>query len=148
MGKLRTSYTNKPKHKPSARPANNGKSFIKRSNNRPESDHEESEVITGGKTYQKAVQSRDRYKELAREALVSGDRVAAENYHQHADHYGRIINSAHEAEQEKLKLRKQREDARAQHSETDESSESVETVIAEPVIADAEIAEAYHTEAE
>jgi len=30
---------------------------------------------------------------MARDAHVSGDRIMAENYHQHADHYFRIINS-------------------------------------------------------
>ena len=59
-------------------------------------------VGIGGKIYQKALQSRDKYRELAREALVSGDRVAAESHFQHADHYNRIISEAHEAEEEKL----------------------------------------------
>ena len=30
---------------------------------------------------------------MARDAHVSGDRIMAENYHQHADHYFRILNS-------------------------------------------------------
>ncbi len=30
---------------------------------------------------------------LARDALTSGDRIAAETYHQHAEHYFRIVNS-------------------------------------------------------
>jgi len=33
----------------------------------------------------------DKYNILAREALVHGDRVAAENYFQHADHFTRLI---------------------------------------------------------
>ena len=118
MGKVRNTYTNKPKYKSAARPNNGsggggggGKTYIKRSNNRPENDTQDREVISGGKLYQKAIQSRDKYRELAREALVSGDRVAAENFHQHADHYGRIINSAHEAEQEKAQAKKQQDQA-------------------------------------
>lgn len=34
----------------------------------------------------------DRYQALSRDALASGDRVAAENYLQHAEHYQRIVN--------------------------------------------------------
>jgi hypothetical protein len=30
---------------------------------------------------------------MARDAHVAGDRIMAENYHQHADHYFRILNS-------------------------------------------------------
>lgn len=35
----------------------------------------------------------ERYLALARDAVTSGDRVAAETYHQHAEHYFRIVNS-------------------------------------------------------
>ena len=34
----------------------------------------------------------EKYKSLAKDALSSGDRVLAENYFQHADHYLRLIN--------------------------------------------------------
>src|SRR5215204_5905942 len=36
----------------------------------------------------------DKYAQLARDAQASGDPVAAENYHQHAEHYYRIIAAA------------------------------------------------------
>src|SRR5437773_10254741 len=35
----------------------------------------------------------ERYVALAREASTSGDRVAAENLYQHADHYFRVMNA-------------------------------------------------------
>ena len=35
----------------------------------------------------------EKYLTMARDAHVSGDRIMAENYHQHADHYFRILNS-------------------------------------------------------
>ena len=38
----------------------------------------------------------ERYVALAREASTSGDRVAAENLYQHADHYFRVMNAADE----------------------------------------------------
>src|SRR5271163_3999005 len=41
----------------------------------------------------------ERYVALAREAHTSGDRVAAENLYQHAEHYFRIMNAANEGHQ-------------------------------------------------
>ncbi|WP_421787819.1 DUF4167 domain-containing protein [Hyphobacterium sp.] len=52
----------------------------------------------------------DKYMQLARDASSSGDRVMAENYFQHADHYFRIV-SVQQAEQE------QRRQARQQQQE-------------------------------
>ena len=34
----------------------------------------------------------DKYSNLAREALSSGDKILSENYYQHADHFTRILN--------------------------------------------------------
>jgi len=34
----------------------------------------------------------DKFNNLAREAIASGDRVAAEGLYQHADHYQRLLN--------------------------------------------------------
>ena len=34
----------------------------------------------------------DKYNNLAREALSSGDKILSENYFQHADHFTRILN--------------------------------------------------------
>src|ERR1041384_2314198 len=41
-----------------------------------------------------AQQVADKYAQLARDAQSSGDRVMAENYLQHAEHYNRIIAAA------------------------------------------------------
>src|SRR3984957_11290015 len=38
----------------------------------------------------------EKYVQLARDALSSGDPVAAENYYQHAEHYFRLIAAAQE----------------------------------------------------
>ena len=43
----------------------------------------------------------DKYNDLAREALSSGDKILSENYFQHADHFKRILN-----DQEKIKALK------------------------------------------
>src|SRR5215470_16626183 len=39
-----------------------------------------------------AYQVLEKYLALARDATAAGDRVAAENFYQHAEHYYRIIN--------------------------------------------------------
>src|SRR5215469_5647067 len=39
------------------------------------------------------IQTFDRYVALAREAASSGDRIAAENLYQHAEHYFRVMNA-------------------------------------------------------
>ncbi len=40
----------------------------------------------------------ERYVTLAREAATSGDRIAAENFYQHAEHYFRISNVRREGD--------------------------------------------------
>jgi hypothetical protein len=42
----------------------------------------------------------ERYLALAREATASGDRIAAENFYQHAEHYFRIDNARREGNQQ------------------------------------------------
>ncbi len=46
-----------------------------------------------------AYQVFERYVALAREAAASGDRVAAENLYQHAEHYFRVMNANGDANQ-------------------------------------------------
>ena len=46
-----------------------------------------------------AYQVFERYIALAREAATSGDRIAAENFYQHAEHYFRVMNANGEARQ-------------------------------------------------
>jgi hypothetical protein len=47
----------------------------------------------GTKIRGNAYQVFERYVALAREAVSSGDRIAAENFYQHAEHYFRIMNA-------------------------------------------------------
>ncbi len=42
----------------------------------------------------------DKYQALARDAQVAGDRVAAESYLQHAEHYSRLLGEAQRQQQE------------------------------------------------
>ena len=46
----------------------------------------------------------ERYIALAREASTSGDRVAAENLYQHAEHYFRVMNAANDGHQHRATL--------------------------------------------
>jgi Domain of unknown function (DUF4167) len=47
-----------------------------------------------------AYQVFERYVALAREAAASGDRIAAENLYQHAEHYFRVMNANGDANQQ------------------------------------------------
>jgi len=42
----------------------------------------------------------ERHVALAREAATSGDRIAAENFYQHAEHYFRIANASRDGSQQ------------------------------------------------
>ena len=44
------------------------------------------------KTPQNAERLIEKYNNLAKEALSSGDKILSENYYQHADHFSRIVN--------------------------------------------------------
>jgi hypothetical protein len=47
-----------------------------------------------------AYQILERYLALAREATASGDRIAAENFYQHAEHFFRVNNARRESNQQ------------------------------------------------
>jgi hypothetical protein len=52
----------------------------------------------------------DKYQALARDAQVSGDRVAAESYLQHSEHYSRLLGEAQQQMAETRSFNEQRED--------------------------------------
>lgn len=54
-----------------------------------------------------AYQVFERYLALAREAQTSGDRIAAENFYQHAEHYFRVMNANGEALQRQQQQQQQ-----------------------------------------
>lgn len=58
-----------------------------------------------------ALQVADKYAQLARDAQSAGDRVMAENYFQHAEHYYRIVAAAYEQNGQQ-QPRQQRDDDR------------------------------------
>ncbi len=64
-------------------------------NNRPRLPHRIQTFDSNGPSVKirgNAYQVFERYVALAREAQASGDRVAAENLYQHAEHYFRVMN--------------------------------------------------------
>ncbi|WP_010299149.1 DUF4167 domain-containing protein [Candidatus Odyssella thessalonicensis] len=75
-------------------------SAVRRSNNnnggRPTSDRGVYERPESRPRYGVASQNYERYLNQAKEALSSGDRVQAEYYYQHADHFLRILNEYRE----------------------------------------------------
>ncbi len=61
----------------------------------------------------------EKYNNLAREALSSGDKILSENYFQHADHFTRILD-----DQEKLKKLKNSNNIAANVEKSNEDSSS------------------------
>jgi len=65
-------------------------------NNRPRIPHRMQTFDSSGpnvKIRGNAYQVFERYIAMAREAVSAGDRIAAENFYQHAEHYFRIMNA-------------------------------------------------------
>src|SRR5919206_4688966 len=70
--------------------------------NRPRMPHRNQTFDSNGPSVKirgNAYQVFERYIALAREAQAGGDRVAAENLYQHAEHYFRIMNAQGEGQQ-------------------------------------------------
>jgi Domain of unknown function (DUF4167) len=69
--------------------------------NRPRPPHRQQNFDSNGPSVKirgSAYQVFERYVALAREAQTSGDRIAAENLYQHAEHYFRIMNAQGEGQ--------------------------------------------------
>jgi hypothetical protein len=72
----------------------------------------------------------EKYAQLARDAQSSGDRVVAENYLQHAEHYNRIIASAQAQMQERFQ-REERQDFNDRDDDSDGDDSQQTEVVAE-----------------
>jgi hypothetical protein len=60
----------------------------------------------------------DKYQMLARDAQLSGDRVAHENFLQHAEHYVRLLGDA----QREIDARREQQDAQRQQNQQSQSN--------------------------
>ena len=54
----------------------------------------------------------EKYQMLARDAQLSGDRVAAENFLQHAEHFARLLNDAQREQNQRRELQEARQNQR------------------------------------
>lgn len=67
----------------------------------------------------------DKYMALGRDAVLSGDRVAAENFFQHAEHYYRLVQSTKQQQQQAGEGEQQRDNrGRGQQSRSGRGNES------------------------
>ena len=77
--------------------SNNDRNFRKRPINPHKNQNEFNSNIdfrhrNPGRNNQNAAKLIDKYNNLAREALSSGDKILSENYLQHADHFSRVLS--------------------------------------------------------
>ena len=79
---------------------------------------------TPGRNNHNASKLHEKYNNLAREALSSGDKIMSENYFQHADHFKRILN-----EQEGLKKAKSNEMVEKEIEPTDKADKNEKSII-------------------
>lgn len=71
-----------------------------------------------------AQQVLEKYQSLARDAFSSGDRVLAEGYLQHAEHYYRVMNADNEGQNRNRQNRNNRDDENESNEENDENNEN------------------------
>lgn len=65
----------------------------------------------------------DKYNQLARDAQLANDRVAAENFQQHAEHYLRLLAEAQREQQERQQQQQQQQQQHAQQNATRRQNE-------------------------
>ncbi len=72
----------------------------------------------------------EKYKNLAKDAMSSGDYIGAENYMQHAEHYARIINIKNERNGNSNSF-EAKKDLENKDSGTDDSSDQDASIVKE-----------------
>ena len=85
----------------------NERSYKSNSGDRPKfgsnfSNNENFQRKAPGRNNHNASKLIEKYNNLAREALSSGDKILSENYFQHADHFTRILNEQENFRKSKL----------------------------------------------
>ena len=96
MGGMRPGQSNKRSLGRGGNHPNHQNNNNNNNNNRPRMPNRMQTFDSNGPSVKirgNAYQVFERYVALAREAQSSGDRVAAENFYQHAEHYFRIMNA-------------------------------------------------------
>ncbi len=64
----------------------------------------------------------EKYLQLGRDATGAGDRVMAESYFQHAEHYFRILNAINQAQQQQQQQRQQQHHQQQRHQNGPEAA--------------------------
>lgn len=67
--------------------------------------------------------NRDKYLNMARDAMASGDRVEAENYLQHAEHYYRVLSVLQEEDNRNRPERNEQQNADAPQGASEDDSD-------------------------
>lgn len=107
------------KHNPNKQRHRGGRPQGKRNgfgyNNQPNRSFDSSgpDIKVRGNAYQVY----EKYQQLARDANMAGDRVAAENYLQHAEHYYRILNHDGQWHQRQLQMQQQQQQQQYQQAQ-------------------------------
>ena len=67
----------------------------------------------------------EKYNDLAREALSSGDKILSENYLQHADHFKRILNERESFKREKFSFDKSQDNSDVSEENIENSDQNL-----------------------
>lgn len=78
-----------------------------------------------------AYQVMEKYLTLARDASASGDRIAAENFYQHAEHYYRILNANNQDRQQQQQQSSSKPQANGKDAHGKDANGAGEQVAAE-----------------
>ena len=80
---------------------NNDRNFKRNGENPKFNSNFSSDLIfqrkSPGKNNHNAPKLIEKYNDLAREALLKGDKILSENYFQHADHFARVLSEKEDA---------------------------------------------------
>ncbi len=87
------------------------------------SNNENFQRKASGRNNHNAAKLHEKYNNLAREALSSGDKILSENYFQHADHFKRILNDQINFKKPKLNDENEIENKKIQTTKDKENSD-------------------------
>ena len=91
------------------------------------SNNENFQRKTPGRNNHNAAKLHEKYNNLAREALSSGDKILSENYFQHADHFTRILNDQENIKRIKVSNSSNSENKEVSLNQDAEKKEKVST---------------------
>ena len=91
------------------------------------SNNENFQRKTPGRNNHNAAKLHEKYNNLAREALSSGDKILSENYFQHADHFKRILNDQENIKRIKVSNSSNSENKEVSLNQDAEKKEKVST---------------------